>query len=53
MTKNEVDGACSTYRVRGRGVYGLVEGKRKRKELLRRSSHRWEDAIKTDLREIG
>jgi len=49
----EMDGACSTYRARGRVVYGVVEGKLKRKELLRRSCHRWEDAIKTDLQEIG
>jgi hypothetical protein len=26
MTKSEMDAACSTYRVRGRGVFGVVEG---------------------------
>jgi hypothetical protein len=31
MTKIEMDGICSTYRARGTGVYGVVEGKLKRK----------------------
>jgi len=53
MTKNEMDGKCSTYRARGRGVYEFVEWKLKRKEALRRSCRKWEDAIRTDLQEIG
>ena len=36
---------CSTYRV----LVGKPEGKR----LLRRTRRRWEDNIKTDLREMG
>ena len=38
---------------KGRGTYGVVEGKRKGNKPLGRSKHRREDAIKMDLKEIG
>jgi hypothetical protein len=37
----------------GRGVYRVLVGRPKGKRPLGRPRHRWEDNIKTDLREIG
>jgi hypothetical protein len=37
----------------GRGVYRVLVGRPESKRPLRRTSHRWKDNIKTDLREIG
>jgi hypothetical protein len=37
----------------GRGVYKVLVGRPERKRPLRRPMYRWEDNIKTDLREIG
>jgi hypothetical protein len=36
-----------------RGVYRVLVGRPKGKRPLGRRRHRWEDNIKTDLREIG
>jgi hypothetical protein len=46
-TGQGVDRACSTHQRRG------MRGKAKGKRPLRRLRRRWEDNIKTDLREIG
>jgi hypothetical protein len=37
----------------GRGVYKVLVGRPKGKRPLGRSRHRWEDNVRTDLREIG
>jgi hypothetical protein len=37
----------------GRNVYRVLVGKPEEKRPLRRQRHRWEDAIRMDLREIG
>jgi hypothetical protein len=37
----------------GRGVYRVLDGRTKGKRPLGRPRRRWEDNIKTDLREIG
>jgi hypothetical protein len=37
----------------GRNVYRVLVGKPKGKRALERPTHRWEDGIKMDLREIG
>jgi hypothetical protein len=37
----------------GINVYRVLMGKPEGKRLLERPRHRWEDGIKTDLREIG
>jgi hypothetical protein len=37
----------------GRGVYRVLVGRPERKRPLRRPRPRWEDNIKTDLREMG
>jgi hypothetical protein len=37
----------------GRNVYRVLAGKPEGKRPLGRPRHRWEDGIKTDLREIG
>jgi hypothetical protein len=37
----------------GRGVYRVLVGRSKGKRPLGRPRHRWENNIKTDLREIG
>jgi hypothetical protein len=37
----------------GRNVYRVLVGKPEEKRPLERPRHRWEDGIKTDLREIG
>jgi len=39
--------------VEGRGVYRVLVGKPDGKRPLRRPRRRWEDNIKTDLREVG
>jgi hypothetical protein len=36
-----------------RKVYRILVGKPERKRLLGRPTHRWEDGIRMDLREIG
>jgi len=36
-----------------RGVYRVLVGKPEGKRPLGRPRHRWEDSIKTDLREVG
>jgi len=33
--------------------YKILEGKHKRRKILVKSSRRWEDSIKKDLRELG
>jgi hypothetical protein len=38
---------------RERNVYRVLMGKREGKRPLGRTRHRWEDAIRMDLREIG
>jgi hypothetical protein len=45
-------GACSTYRTNKKYIQNLV-AKFGGKRPLGRISHRWEDNIKMDLREIG
>jgi hypothetical protein len=37
----------------GRGIYRVLVGRSEGKRPLGRPSRRWEDSIKTDLREIG
>jgi hypothetical protein len=37
----------------GRGVYRILVGRPEGKIPLGRPRHRWENSIKTDLREIG
>jgi hypothetical protein len=37
----------------GRGVYRVLAGRPKGKRPLGKPTHRWEDNIKMDLREIG
>jgi hypothetical protein len=37
----------------GRNVYRVLVGKLEGKRPLERQSRRWEDGVKTDLREIG
>jgi len=37
----------------GRGVYRILVGRPEGKKPLGRPKRRWEDNIKTDLREIG
>ena len=37
----------------GRGVYRVLVGKREGRRPLGRPRRRWEDNIKTDLREVG
>jgi len=37
----------------GRGVHRVLVGKPERKRPLGRPTHRWEDNIKMDLREVG
>jgi hypothetical protein len=46
---NEMGGACSAY---GRGVYRVLVGKPDGKTPLRRPRRRWEDNIKTGLKEV-
>jgi hypothetical protein len=41
------------YLWEGRGVYGVLVGRPKCKRPLGRPSHRWEDNLKMDLRQIG
>jgi hypothetical protein len=43
---------CGTHGER-RGAYRVLVGRPEGKRPLRRPSHRWEDNIKMDLREIG
>jgi hypothetical protein len=50
--KNEMSGACSTYREM-RGVYRVLLGKPERKTTLGRPRRRWEDNIKNDLQKVG
>jgi hypothetical protein len=38
---------------KGRGVYRVLVGKSEGKRPLVRPSHRWEDIVKMDLREVG
>jgi hypothetical protein len=40
-------------RMEGRGIYWVIVGRSEVKRPLGRSRHRWEDNVKTDLREIG
>jgi hypothetical protein len=37
----------------GKGVYGVLVGKREGKESLGRPMRRWEDKIKMHLQEVG
>jgi hypothetical protein len=48
MEKNEMGGACRTYRER-RDVYRVLVGKPGRKRSFGRPRRRWEDDIKMDL----
>jgi hypothetical protein len=50
--ENEVGWTCGIYG-EGRGVYRVLVGRPKSKRPLVRPSHRWEDNIRMDLREIG
>jgi hypothetical protein len=52
MKENEVDGTCGTHRSGEESIQGLG-GKARRKQQLGRTSHRWEDEIRMDLRQIG
>jgi len=47
-----VGGACSTVRER-RGVYRVLVGKLEGKRPLGRSSRKWEDKSKMDLKVVG
>jgi len=47
-----VGGACSTVRER-RDVYRVLMGKPEGKRPLGRSSRKWEDKSKMDLKEVG
>jgi hypothetical protein len=47
-----VGGTCGSNG-EGRGVYRVLVGRHEGKRPLVRSRRRWEDNIKTDLREIG
>jgi len=53
IEKNELGGACSTYRGEGRGMYRVLVGKHEGKRPLGRPRRRREDNIKTDLKEVG
>jgi hypothetical protein len=46
-----VGGVCGMHG-RGAKVYRILVGKPKGKRPFRRPRHRWENGIKTDLREI-
>jgi hypothetical protein len=50
--KDEMGPECSTN-VEKRNAYGILVGKSEGKRPLGRSTHRWVDNIKMDLREIG
>jgi hypothetical protein len=52
IEKNEMSGACSTYR-EGRSMYRVLVGKPEGKRPLWRRRHRWEDNIKMNLQEVG
>jgi hypothetical protein len=45
-------GTCSSVG-EGRGVYRVILGKPDGKRPLERPRRRWEDNIKTDLKEVG
>jgi hypothetical protein len=47
-----VGGACGTH-AEGRDVYSVLVGRPEEKRPLGRPSHRWEDNIKMDVRDIG
>jgi hypothetical protein len=47
-----VGGTCGTH-WEGRGVYRVLVGRPEGKRPLGRPRRRWEDNIKTDLKEIG
>jgi hypothetical protein len=49
IEKNEMGGACSTYRER-LGTYRVLVVKSERKRQLGRRRYRWEDNIKMDLK---
>ena len=51
VEKNEMSGACSTYGA-SRGVYRVLVGRPKGKRPLGRPSHRWENYITMDLKEV-
>jgi len=46
-----MSGACSTYGA-SRGVYRVLVGRPKGKRPLGRPSHRWENYITMDLKEV-
>jgi hypothetical protein len=50
LEKNKMGGACSAER---RGVYRILVGKPEVKRPFGRPRCRWEDNIKTDLKEVG
>ena len=52
IKKNEMGGACSTYR-RRRGVYRVLVGKPAGKRSFGRPRRKWVNNIKMDLQEVG
>jgi hypothetical protein len=52
IKKNERSGACSTHGG-DENAYKIFVGKPEGKRPLRRRRRRWEDNIKTNLKEIG
>jgi hypothetical protein len=48
-----VGGTCGTHEREEKKVYKVLLGKPEGKRPLRRPMHRWEDGIKTYLRETG
>ena len=52
IEKNEMGGACSTNGER-RGLYRVFVGKPEGKRPLGRPRRRWENNIKSDIKEVG
>jgi hypothetical protein len=50
---NEVGGACSTHGRGEKSVLGFGGKARRRERPFGRPRSRWEDGVRTDLREIG
>jgi hypothetical protein len=50
---DEMDKICSTHRREMKNEYSILVGKPERERPSRRPKRRWEDNIRTDLREIG
>jgi hypothetical protein len=52
IEKNQMGGACSTYRKK-RGAYRILVGRTEGRRTLGRPRRIWEDNIKMDIQEMG